>query len=120
MGLGGGVNRQRKRDLPPVAVVALGELKGALSELYGERLRGVYLYGSYARGTFHRESDVDLLVALAEPVKPGAEISRMSPLVSDVCLRHDLLISILPVSVEVLEGGRDAFFDQVRRELVPA
>jgi len=32
--------------------LALEELKGALVELYGERLGGFYLYGSYARGDF--------------------------------------------------------------------
>jgi putative DNA methylase len=34
--------------------LALEELKGALVELYGERLEGFYLYGSYARGDFNR------------------------------------------------------------------
>jgi predicted nucleotidyltransferase len=28
----------------------LGELKSGLAELYGDRLCGVYLFGSYARG----------------------------------------------------------------------
>lgn len=78
------------------------------------------LYGSYARGTFHPESDVDVLVVLAGPIKPGAEISRMSPVVSEICLEHDLLISILPVTAETLEREPDVFFDQVRREAVSA
>jgi hypothetical protein len=34
---------QRKRELPPEVAAALGELKAALADIYGERLRGVYL-----------------------------------------------------------------------------
>lgn len=40
----------------------LKELKRELIELYGERLRGVYLFGSYARGDFDSDSDVDILM----------------------------------------------------------
>jgi uncharacterized protein len=40
----------------------LDELKSGLKSLYAERLRAVYLYGSYARGEAERESDLDVLV----------------------------------------------------------
>lgn len=43
---------------------ALLELKQALVQMYGERLEGIYLYGSYARGDFTQDSDVDVLVVL--------------------------------------------------------
>lgn len=111
------MDQQTRRGLPPNVAAAMDELKIALSNLYGKRLSGVYLYGSYARGTFGSESDVDVLVVLAGPVKPGLEISRMSRLVSDICLKYDLLLSILPVSEETHRGA-DFFFAQVRREAV--
>lgn len=43
----------------------LGELKSGLRDLYGDRLHGVYLYGSHARGEASRESDVDVEEAVA-------------------------------------------------------
>ena len=42
----------------------LKELKQALQAIYGDRLRGLYLYGSYARGEEIEDSDVDVLIVL--------------------------------------------------------
>ncbi|MBK7319966.1 nucleotidyltransferase domain-containing protein [Candidatus Villigracilis affinis] len=36
------------------------ELKAALVRIYGDKLKGVYLYGSYARGDYRAGSDVDV------------------------------------------------------------
>lgn len=108
-----------KRQLPPPVHSALQELKMAMEKLYGDRLQGLYLYGSYARGTADADSDVDVLIVLAGPVKPGAEITYVNPVVSDISLKHDLLISTCPVSVESLQTPYDPFFENVRREAVP-
>ncbi|MBI4319833.1 MAG: nucleotidyltransferase domain-containing protein [Chloroflexi bacterium] len=105
--------------LPPEVKAALAELKEALSQLYGERLKGIYLYGSYARGDFHTESDVDVLIVLQGPVRPFEEISRSGKILSDVCLKYDLLISTLPVAEETFQNGPRSFFEPVRREAVP-
>jgi predicted nucleotidyltransferase len=55
----------------------LHELKQGLVELYGERLKGVYLFGSYARGDFEEGSDLDVLVVLDDFERaPGSWISQ--------------------------------------------
>lgn len=38
------------------------ELKRDLQELYNVKLKGLYLYGSYARDDADSESDVDILI----------------------------------------------------------
>jgi len=43
-----------------------------LERRYGERLRGLVLFGSRARGDFHAESDADLAVFL-DPVRDPIE-----------------------------------------------
>lgn len=48
---------------------------GACREVYGDRLRGVVVFGSVARGTMRPDSDVDLLV-VAEPL-PDGRLPRM-------------------------------------------
>lgn len=43
---------------------ALTEFKSKLTEKFGSRLVLVKLFGSKARGDFHRESDIDVLVII--------------------------------------------------------
>jgi predicted nucleotidyltransferase len=99
--------------------LALRELKEGLEALYGERFRGLYLYGSYARGTAHKDSDVDVLVALKGEVDSYAESNKTSRLLSDICLRHDVLIASLPVGEGDLREEEGPLFVNVRREGVP-
>jgi len=103
-------------SLPQAVQEGLEELKRALVGVYSSRLRGVYLYGSYARGDFGADSDVDLLVALEGEVKPTREMDRLSPIVAEICLRYDLLISLYPVPVEWLTGRKSPLFENIRRE----
>ena len=44
----------------------LDQLHRGLEELYGSRLSSVWLFGAYARGEEDAESDVDVLVVLAD------------------------------------------------------
>lgn len=106
-------------SIPHEVGLALAELKHALHTIYGDRLQGVYLYGSYARGDFHAGSDVDVLVVLAGPVRPAKEIDRVSEAVADIGLRYDLLLAIYPTSVDWLAERQSPFFKNVRREGVP-
>lgn len=78
-----------------------------LRVLYGGRLRQVLLFGSWARGDAHPDSDVDLLVVLDEMASPWEELRRMD----EVLWRHSYesgrVLSALPVTEEALEAGQD-------------
>lgn len=60
---------ERRRAVPPAVWERLGEVKRALAALLGRRLRDVRLFGSYARGQFDEESDVDVLI-LVDDLRP--------------------------------------------------
>ena len=104
------------RQIPLAVMKALEELQRTLAEVYGERLRGVYLYGSYARGDFHPESDIDVLIALEGEVSPGREIDRIGDRVADICLEHNILIATFPVPEAWLRERKSPLFENVRRE----
>jgi len=83
----------------------LQQCRAVLASLYGDRLAGVVLYGSCARGTETSESDIDLLVLLEGPVDVAAEIHRIWQVLYAVQLECDLLISVMPADAEKYRNG---------------
>ena len=94
----------------------LGELRAGLEELYGGRLRGLYLYGSYARGDARPGSDVDVLVVLDAVESYSSEIQRTSQRRAEVALRHDVSISLMYVSEDAWIRGEMPILQNARRE----
>ncbi|MDN5931563.1 MAG: nucleotidyltransferase domain-containing protein [Pseudonocardia sp.] len=69
-----------------------------LAELYGDRLRQVLIFGSRARGDHTEESDLDLLVVLADPVQPWQELRSMREVLWRHFDRSCVVIAALPVA----------------------
>lgn len=93
------------------------DVKQALTELYGDRLDRVILYGSYARGDFHNESDVDYLVVLRDDVvKLGTEIWLMGGPMSDLSDKHSVVVSVKPTSLIKYQTSELFLYENVRRE----
>ncbi|MBS3753601.1 MAG: nucleotidyltransferase domain-containing protein, partial [Anaerolineales bacterium] len=68
----------------------MGELKDSFVRIYSQRLMGVYLYGSYARGEEEMGSDVDVLIVLDRIDSYAAEIDRTGEIASDLSLKYGL------------------------------
>jgi uncharacterized protein len=96
------------------------ELRGRLEDLYGERLRGLYLFGSYARGEAEPGSDLDVLVVLDEVGSYWEEIERGGSITAELSLEHDVTISRIFVSGAEWNGGDTPLLRNVRREGRPA
>lgn len=102
-------------DIQPV----LQELKAGLQQLYGERLKGVYLFGSRARGDAESDSDVDLAVVLDDFASEYEEIRRWRRLASDIGLRYTCVPSLMPIREADWQSQDESFLRNVRREGVP-
>jgi Uncharacterised protein family (UPF0158)/Nucleotidyltransferase domain len=69
-----------------------------LRRLYGDRLTSVLLFGSWARGDAHPESDIDLLVVLDRVDSVWDELRRMEPVLWRHSFDNDTVVTALPVA----------------------
>ena len=97
----------------------MSELKTGLQAIYGERLRGVYLYGSYARDEADEESDVDVLVILDDFDHYGAEVNRTSELGASLSLQYGVSVSKVFLRERDWLNGQTPFLANVREEAIP-
>ena len=108
------------KTLPNKVRKVILELEDGLKALYGDRYRGLLLYGSFARGDAREGSDVDLLLLLEGPVDTVREILHLEPVKWPLSLNADLALSVMPVSLEDFERGATSFLRAVQEEAIPA
>ena len=92
------------------------EFRKKVENLYGNRLKDIILYGSWARGESTAKSDIDLAVVLQGWVSPGKEIDRMIDIITDINLKYSELVSVYPVSEENYATLNSPLLINVRRE----
>jgi type I restriction enzyme S subunit len=102
-------------DLRPI----LEELKEGLQQIYGERLKGVYLFGSRARGDAEEDSDIDIAVVLDDFESEYREGRSWSRLASEIGLKYTCVPSLLAIREADWRARDDSFLRNVRREGVP-
>ena len=97
----------------------LRKCRAVLEALYGERLRGVILFGSAARGEDTPESDIDLLLLLDGDVNGPAEVRRIWDVLYPVQLECDRAISVMPVEASAYQRGESNLYQNVLAEGIP-
>ena len=102
--------------LEPQIRELLSRLRRELEALYDERLQGVYLFGSHARGEATSESDVDVLVVLDTITDYGEEIRRTGPVISSLSLDSGRSISRVFISRSAWRERDSPFLANVRED----
>jgi predicted nucleotidyltransferase len=117
-----GLPQVRERSTQPKRVIQdiLCQLRAGLEQIYGEQLKGVYLFGSYARGDADRESDCDVLVVLQDFKRYAQEVDRTGELAADLSLKHGVTISTVFMREREWLHGDTPFLFNVRDEALPA
>jgi len=105
-----------KEEAIEIAIKARENLK----QIYGERLRGVYLYGSAAHDQLTPDSDIDIAVILDKIPSRFDEHERTSQLGSDISLAHNTVVLFFFAEERYLETGRFAIHRAIKSEGIRA
>jgi predicted nucleotidyltransferase len=91
-----------------------------LGRIYANRLCGVYLFGSYARQEQDSESDLDILIVLADINRYSEEIKRTSDITSRLSLKYYVSISRVFIKEVDWQSADTSLLRDAREEAVPA
>ncbi len=94
----------------------LKELKRYLNGKYGDKIKKVILYGSYARGEAIEDSDVDVLVVVSDDLDPKEVRRSLEPLIGEFYVRDLEIVTIFPVRESDFGHKQSDFLINVRRE----
>ena len=95
----------------------LHQLEKELTQIYGEQLKAVILFGSFARGEGRLpDSDIDVMIVLKAEFDYWNASRRSSELGASLSLENDVVISRKFVSASVYANSRMPLYVNVRKE----
>lgn len=100
----------------PLALEIAGRFAAAIRPVYGDSLRGVYLFGARARGGAPSDADVETIVVLDGVEHYGAELERTSQICASLSHEADLVVSRIFVTEAVWNGAEAGIPPGVRSE----
>lgn len=119
--------RRRKPRVPKPVRLALADFEQRLLRLFPEHIQQIILYGSYSRGDWRAESDVDVLVVVKwnEKRLPGGRYlawygdprwNQIIEIASDILLERGVYISPLVMSEVRLAAREETVLHAIQHE----
>jgi len=100
----------------------LSDISSEAKTIFGARLKSVILYGSYARGDYDSESDIDVMIlADIDATEIYGYQNALSKITSRLGLENDVVISLVIKDSQTFEKFLPAvpFYQNVVKEGVP-
>ncbi len=97
----------------------LQELTGLLQQVYGDRLKSIILYGSVARGTQEKGSDIDIMVLVdGDEAELRKYEERLCDVSTDIAVKYVEVLSVIDVSYQEFNAWRELspFYRNVSEE----
>ena len=95
----------------------LHKLKKGLVDIYGDQLKAIYLFGSFARGEGKLpDSDIDVMIVLKGEFDYWQMSKRSSELVANLSLENDVVISTKLASEAKYAQSKMPLYINVRKE----
>jgi len=97
----------------------LRELKKGLSSIYGDQLKAVYLFGSFARGEGKLpDSDIDVMIVLDGEFNYREVQKQSIDFVASLCLENDIVITRKFASAREYAESQMPLFLNIRNDAV--
>lgn len=97
-------------------MIIVEKLREELQKIYGSRLKGVYLFGSYARGEADEDSDIDVAVVLDRISSRFEERERCSKIRAKLSLNDNCVINPFFFSENEFKSGNYMLHRNVEKE----
>lgn len=105
--------------MPNKVNVVLKQFIAEVSKLLGNRLKKVILYGSYARGDYNKNSDIDIMILTDLNDQELAKYRiKIRDLACDLEAENDIIISPLVRNIEKYNNRIDVvpFYMNIQKE----
>ena len=102
-----------------VLEIVTGKVVKAAKKSLGDKLEKVILFGSYARGDYDDESDIDIMVLAHIPlVDRGAERTKIRKLLDCIDLEYDVVLSLTVADCETFDKFLhiEPFYQNIARD----
>ncbi len=93
----------------PLGLLVGARFAAAARPLYGDRLKGIYLFGNRAMGAARDDADVELLVVLDQADAYGDELEKTSAICAQLTLELGLVVSRVFVGQAQWPGPVEGF-----------
>lgn len=104
-----------KNDLSTIT----SDIVRSYHETYRENLRQIYLYGSYARGDYDANSDIDLVAVVdGERADLQQKLRKVWDVAAELGLEHDVVVSPTVIPKSEFEDFSDVlpYYRNIRTE----
>jgi predicted nucleotidyltransferase len=107
------------KKIPKQLQTVLNETRKELKRIYHKRLKEIILFGSCARGDWQEGSDIDVVLLLENLTDFFAEREKYIPIVSQISLKYDTVVSIVPFDFKEFQKKRTPLILNVNKEGIP-
>jgi predicted nucleotidyltransferase len=91
------------------------EFKTELQKIYGSDFAELILFGSYSKGTYNEESDIDFAVVLNNSaVTSTSEIFKLSDITNEIGLKYGQMISHFEIPVGKFKNSKLGIYEEIR------
>ena len=95
----------------------LNKYVNELEKIYGTYLKSVILYGSYARGDFNEDSDIDIAIIIEEMQNPEVR-NKFIEWNSEMDMKYNRVFSIVDIEKANMDKWGDIlpFYKNIKKE----